>query len=275
MLSGHLAHLPLSCQVMLQDAVSSGMLGPADMDPKIVIDLCGMPERSALVCVERFLGSNLFSIRNKSGFMVGVINRFKTDNPNYAACDGSDLASAGIPSKGDPARTIHVGNLTESIGEAVLRQIFGCIGELVELRAAQGSGNYKKEKKAKYTRFLVCSPASQGRSGCGVAALWCTTHAGFGPFSPTYRVPLGTSRAKSGRVYSAQTSMTVTWLVAGSAGLNAAGIMPKVHDMWVNCRFGRQAGPLSCHRFLPVCSVVGDTSLRFGDVGVPCASTDL
>ena len=94
--------------------------------------------------------------------------------------------------------------------------------------------------------LLLFGPG-QGRSGCGVAALWCTTHAGFGHFSPTYRVPSGTSRAKSGRVYSAQTSMTVTRLVAGSAGLNAAGIMPKVHDMWVNCRFGRQAGPMSCH----------------------------
>ena len=97
--------------------------------------------------------------------------------------------------------------------------------------------------------LLLFGPG-QGRSGCGVAALWCTTHAGFGHFSPTYRVPSGTSRAKSGRVYSAQTSMTVTRLVAGSAGLNAAGIMPKVHDMWVNCKFGRQAGPLSCHRFM-------------------------
>ena len=96
--------------------------------------------------------------------------------------------------------------------------------------------------------LLLFGPG-QGRSGCGVAALWCTTHAGFGHFSPTYRVPSGTSRAKSGRVYSAQTSMTVTRLIAGSAGLNAAGIMPKVHDMWVNCKFGRQAGPLSCHRF--------------------------
>ena len=33
--------------------------------------------------------------------------------------------------------------------------------------------------------------------------------------------------------------------VAGSAGLNAAGIMPKVHDMWVNCRFGSYAAPIS------------------------------
>ena len=28
--------------------------------------------------------------------------------------------------------------------------------------------------------------------------------------------------------------MTVTWLVAGRTGPNAARIMPKVHDMWVN-----------------------------------------
>ena len=41
----------------------------------------------------------------------------------------------------------------------------------------------------------------RGRSGCGAAALWCTTHAGFAPCSPTFRVPLCTSRASSADVF--------------------------------------------------------------------------
>jgi hypothetical protein len=66
-------------------------------------------------------------------------------------------------------------------------------GIFYALLAQARSGEYKKEK-ANDTRFLVCSAASQGRSSCGVAALWCTTCmyarwiAGFGHFSPTYRV---------------------------------------------------------------------------------------
>jgi len=48
---------------------------------------------------------------------------------------------------------------------------------------------------------LLLLGASQGRSGCGAAALWCTTHAGFAPCSPTFRVPLCTSRASSADVF--------------------------------------------------------------------------
>ena len=50
-------------------------------------------------------------------------------------------------------------------------------------------------------------------------------------FSPTYRVPTDTSRAKSGGVSSAQTTTGPDLCVAGRTGPNAAGIMPKVHDM--------------------------------------------
>ena len=50
----------------------------------------------------------------------------------------------------------------------------------------------------------------------------------------TYHVPSGTSRAKSGPVFAARTTTTVDLLIAGSAGPNAARIMPKVHDVWVN-----------------------------------------
>ena len=50
-------------------------------------------------------------------------------------------------------------------------------------------------------------------------------------FSPTYHVPSGTSRAKAGSVLQILLAASCDMAVAGSAGLNAAGIMPKVHDM--------------------------------------------
>ena len=54
-------------------------------------------------------------------------------------------------------------------------------------------------------------------------------------FSPTYRVPSGTSRAKSEVVFSDLCFVaSCEMAVAGRTGPNAVGIMPKVHDMWVN-----------------------------------------
>ena len=50
-------------------------------------------------------------------------------------------------------------------------------------------------------------------------------------FSPTYRVPSGTSRAKSECVYSAKISMTVTRLVARS---RKDRTMPKCTCVWCN-----------------------------------------
>ena len=110
-LSGHLSHLPLSCQLRLKDMVQTDALGPADLDPKLIIDLCNMPEESALVCVERFLNSNLFQIRNKSGFMVGVISRFKQEAGARGPRHRGDGPKANVAGHGDPAKTIYVGKL--------------------------------------------------------------------------------------------------------------------------------------------------------------------
>ena len=137
LLSGHLAHLPLVCQQRLSEVVQSGALGPADLDPKLVIDLCSMPEAAALVCVERFLSSNLFSIRNKSGFMVGVINRFKAEVGPEGLKSEAAMPPIHAAGHGDPSKTVHVGNLPREVGDRVLEQIFGCIGALRATRVAQ------------------------------------------------------------------------------------------------------------------------------------------
>ena len=49
-------------------------------------------------------------------------------------------------------------------------------------------------------------------------------------------LPSGASRAKSGPAFAARTTKltNLDLLVAGSTHPNAARIMPKVHDMWVN-----------------------------------------
>ena len=55
-------------------------------------------------------------------------------------------------------------------------------------------------------------------------------------YSPTYRVsvPSGTSRAKSEFFFRICFDASCEMAVAGRTGPNAVGIMPKVHDMWVN-----------------------------------------
>ena len=67
------------------------------------------------------------------------------------------------------------------------------------------------------------------RSKCAATRILHIAH--FDHFSPTYSVPSGTSRAKSGRVFAAKTTTNLDLCVAGRTGPNAAGIMPKVHDM--------------------------------------------
>ena len=68
-------------------------------------------------------------------------------------------------------------------------------------RAQRGERRIKKEKTFNTRLDLLLFGPGQGRSGCGAAALWCTTHAGFAPCSPTFRVPLGTSHANSADVF--------------------------------------------------------------------------
>ena len=140
-LSGHLSHLPLCCQLRLKDMVQTGALGPADLDPKLIIDLCNMPEESALVCVERFLNSNLFQIRNKSGFMVGVISRFKQEAGRGGMRNRGDGPKANVAGHGDPAKTIYVGKLGGCVAADVLAEIFGCIGPVSDARV-DGSGAF-------------------------------------------------------------------------------------------------------------------------------------
>ena len=86
------------------------------------------------------------------------------------------------------------------------------------------------ERKARDTR-LVCDDLAEFRSrgGRGEAALCYTAHARYAPSSPTFRVPLCTSHANSADVFFYPTTPTVELLIAGSAGPNAARIMPKVH----------------------------------------------
>ena len=107
------------------ESVQSGALGPADLDPKLVIDLCSMPEEQALVCVERFLNSNLFGIRNKNGFLVGVIKRFKEEMGPNNTRGPVPHTSATVAGYGDHARTIHVGKLDGTVTSEVLAHIFG------------------------------------------------------------------------------------------------------------------------------------------------------
>lgn len=164
----------------LQLAVSSGLI-PTTLDPKILADLGQTPEPMAVVIVERFLASNLANVRNPSAFLVGIMSRYKGElqarpapnvtslekpaNPNPEGAGfaqppptlggfpeatavlmgATAITSTGVPQNTNPllapSKTIHVGNLSPGVSPAVLRQIFECIGAVVDVRVA-GDGRY-------------------------------------------------------------------------------------------------------------------------------------
>ena len=111
--------------------------------------------------MDRFLASNLASVRNPSAFLVGVISRCRGEGaaPEAAApaaafagfskaaqlMGSTGVTSTGVPQNANPllapSRTIHVGNLSPGATPAVLRQIFECIGGVRDVRVA-GDGRY-------------------------------------------------------------------------------------------------------------------------------------
>ena len=197
----------------LQSAIAGGLFPATALDPKILGDLGALPEHMASVVLDRFLSSNMANVRNPSAFLVGVMNRYKSEvqaggvaippapppqllglaaaggdaaaaalqsqvAPDAAAAAAAGLAAAGFapasvlgaPAMGfgafegaaalmgaqsvtstgvpqntnpllAPSKTIHVGNLNAAVTPDVLRQIFSCIGSVVDVRVA-GDGRY-------------------------------------------------------------------------------------------------------------------------------------
>ena len=71
--------LPPALAARLQGAVDAGLIVANALDPKVLQDLAALPEPLAAVVVDRFLASNLASVRNPSAFLVGVISRCRSE----------------------------------------------------------------------------------------------------------------------------------------------------------------------------------------------------
>lgn len=54
----------------LTSAVNAGLIPASALDPKILADLAQLPEATGLIVVDRFLASNLASVRNPSAFLA-------------------------------------------------------------------------------------------------------------------------------------------------------------------------------------------------------------
>ena len=63
----------------LQSAIAGGLFPATALDPKILGDLGALPEHMASVVLDRFLSSNMANVRNPSAFLVGVMNRYKSE----------------------------------------------------------------------------------------------------------------------------------------------------------------------------------------------------
>ncbi len=75
-----IGQLPYSVQGKLQGLFATGMIGQADIEARCYGVLASLPEHAQCDVVDRFTQANLYSVRNKSGFFIGVIKRYREEH---------------------------------------------------------------------------------------------------------------------------------------------------------------------------------------------------
>uniref|UniRef100_A0A7S1ITM1 Heterogeneous nuclear ribonucleoprotein Q acidic domain-containing protein n=1 Tax=Eutreptiella gymnastica TaxID=73025 RepID=A0A7S1ITM1_9EUGL len=81
------ALLPPSVQLALENLYATGLVQRTELDGKVVAQLSDLDEAAALDAVSRFQNSRLSHVSNRSGFLVGIINKIKAqqaENENGA-----------------------------------------------------------------------------------------------------------------------------------------------------------------------------------------------
>jgi hypothetical protein len=73
------ALLPTSVQVALEDLYGTGLVQRTELDGKVIAQLSDLDEEAALDAVARFQASRLSHVTNRSGFLVGIINKIKSE----------------------------------------------------------------------------------------------------------------------------------------------------------------------------------------------------
>jgi hypothetical protein len=85
------ALLPTSVQVALEDLYATGLVLRTDLDGKVIAQLSDLDEEAALDAVARFQTSRLSHVTNRSGFLVGIIHKIKSEKAaaQSSASEGS------------------------------------------------------------------------------------------------------------------------------------------------------------------------------------------
>jgi hypothetical protein len=73
------ALLPASVQVALEDLYGTGLVQRTELDGKVIAQLSDLDEEAALDAVARFRTSRLSHVTNRSGFLVGIIHKVKSE----------------------------------------------------------------------------------------------------------------------------------------------------------------------------------------------------
>ena len=110
-----------------------------EVKPGVMDEVRSLGEECAHAIAERFAGTDLRTVRNKSGFLIGIINKVKEEwragrlgggaPPPGGARGGDGGAGAGC--------TIMVGGLSAALDKARLDSIFGQFGEVRDVRIAR------------------------------------------------------------------------------------------------------------------------------------------
>ena len=76
----HIRNMPLSVQTELSHMVAAGVLASIDELAEKCYEILGqLSEPLALEVLNRYTTSNLDSVRNRSGFLIGVIKRCRQE----------------------------------------------------------------------------------------------------------------------------------------------------------------------------------------------------
>lgn len=94
--------LPISVQMRLDPLYQSGVLQQSDLEANVLQSLAQFPEHVANEITAKFCESNLASVNNKTGWLVGIIKRFRaqgatTSPSNMAPGHGYPPPSSAYP----------------------------------------------------------------------------------------------------------------------------------------------------------------------------------
>lgn len=73
-------------------SIYSSQISTSDLDKQALDSLRGFDEQTGVEIIDKYCEADLTSIRNKTGFFVGIIKRYRLQNPSVYQQSSYDSA---------------------------------------------------------------------------------------------------------------------------------------------------------------------------------------